>query len=277
MLTSTPTSSEKSHQSTLTSAFTLTRDNGTPVGIDNLIFDNASSPFSLTIDPGADYTADNYTLRISTNLKDLSGNSLREEFVLHFEAHFKENGASDEQAGMTITTGEEDDTIMASAGPDYVSAGNGNDVISAGSGNDNITAGAGNDTIEAGAGNDWIYGGAGADTMIGGADNDTFFYGATSDSSGSQKDIIGDFEANDKIDLSSIISELVVEVHGYAGAVTNPMDLIFLGDNKAMAYLLTTNGNLYIDINGDGAFTTSDMAIQLTGVTTVDNSKNFVW
>ncbi len=36
--------SEGIDQSTLTSAFTLTRDNGTQVGIDNLTFDNASSP-----------------------------------------------------------------------------------------------------------------------------------------------------------------------------------------------------------------------------------------
>ncbi|MEK9702548.1 MAG: Ig-like domain-containing protein, partial [Deltaproteobacteria bacterium] len=78
--------SEAIDQSTLGTAITLKRDNGTQVAIDNLTFDNASSPFSLTIDPGADYTADNYTLRISTALKDLSGNSLREEFVLDFEA-----------------------------------------------------------------------------------------------------------------------------------------------------------------------------------------------
>ena len=78
--------SEGIDQSTLASAFTLTRDNGTSVGIDNLNFDNASSPFSLTIDPGADYTADNYTLRISTDLKDLSGNPLRQPFELKFTA-----------------------------------------------------------------------------------------------------------------------------------------------------------------------------------------------
>ena len=78
--------SEEIDQSTLANAFILTRDNGTQVTITNLTFDNVSSPFTLTIDPSAQYTADNYTLRISKALKDLRGNPLRKDFILQFKA-----------------------------------------------------------------------------------------------------------------------------------------------------------------------------------------------
>ena len=80
------TFSEAVNPSTLNDSITLTRDNGTQVAIDNLNFDNASSPFTLTIDPSAAYTADNYTLDISTALEDLSGNALRKAFQLHYKA-----------------------------------------------------------------------------------------------------------------------------------------------------------------------------------------------
>jgi hypothetical protein len=82
----TVTFSEAVDPSSLSGSITLTRDNGTQVAIDNLTFDNASSPFTLTIDPSAGYTADNYTLNISTDLRDLSGNALQQNFVIQFEA-----------------------------------------------------------------------------------------------------------------------------------------------------------------------------------------------
>jgi len=82
----TVTFSEGIDPSTLNDSITLTRDNGTQVAIDNLTFDNSSSPFTLTIDPSAAYTADNYTLDISTALEDLSGNALRKAFQLHYKA-----------------------------------------------------------------------------------------------------------------------------------------------------------------------------------------------
>ena len=54
------------------------------VAIDSLTFDNASSPFTLTIDPSAEYTADNYTLKIPTALRDLSGNMMQSNFTWCF-------------------------------------------------------------------------------------------------------------------------------------------------------------------------------------------------
>jgi hypothetical protein len=82
----TVTFSEAVDPSSLSGSITLTRDNGTQVAIDSLTFDNASSPFTLTIDPSPEYTADNYTLNISAALRDLSRNALQQNFVLQFEA-----------------------------------------------------------------------------------------------------------------------------------------------------------------------------------------------
>lgn len=87
------------------------------------------------------------------------------------------------------------DTINGDDGKDYINGGTGNDTLSGGNGVDKIVGGTGADTIEGGAGNDNLWGGnwSGDDTA------DTFVF-----KSGTGKDYVHDFEAEqDLIDLSS--------------------------------------------------------------------------
>ena len=62
----------------------------------------------------------------------------------------------------------------------------------------------GNDTLTGGGGDDTLIGGAGADRLTGGAGNDTFRFLDLSESTVSLRDLITDFGAGDKIDLSAI-------------------------------------------------------------------------
>jgi len=103
-------------------------------------------------------------------------------------------------ASMTITTGDEgdsitygrskatvigglgDDTITTGTGDDSITAGDGNDIINVSSGNNTVYSGAGNDAITASNGNDLLDGGDGADTIVGGGGTDTLYGGNGNDS-----------------------------------------------------------------------------------------------
>ena len=76
-----------------------------------------------------------------------------------------------------------------------------------GSGHDDVLGGnAGANALSGAAGNDALTGGAGGDRLTGGAGNDRFIYLAIGDSTvaASTKDVIADFTAGDRIDLSAI-------------------------------------------------------------------------
>ncbi|WP_162270304.1 S8 family serine peptidase [Bordetella ansorpii] len=124
--------------------------------------------------------------------------------------------------GLTINTGDGNDTVFALAGGDRIDAGAGNDRIEmlngsattavdtliGGAGNDTIRAGnngailygddvagtlSGDDTLIGGAGSDTLYGGGGADVLDGGGlGNDTFYGGAGNDTlrGGTGRDIM---------------------------------------------------------------------------------------
>ncbi|MGN6818425.1 MAG: Ig-like domain-containing protein, partial [Sphingomonas sp.] len=76
--------------------------------------------------------------------------------------------------------------------------------VYSGSGNDTLKGGALSDLIWANAGDDHIIGGGGADQLYGCEGNDTFVYTNVSDSTAAATDVIFDYAAGDKIDLSAI-------------------------------------------------------------------------
>lgn len=185
--------------------------------------------------------------------------------------------AADFDAGLTVDlTGNANDvTVTVGDGDNDVTGSNGDDTITTGNGDDTIDGGAGNDTIVAGNGANNITGGAGADTMTGGTDVDTYVFAAVTDSQGVTVDTITNFDAEeDVLDFSAITNGTGLylgEANGY-GAVLTSLSV----SGSAQAVLDTSTNTLYIDIDGSGTLDNADMAIQLTGVTDLDNA-NFVW
>ncbi len=166
----------------------------------------------------------------------------------------------------TVSSGT--NTIYGGSGFDDLDGGTGVDTIFGGSGNDNIFGrgnadtlygGRGDDTIEEGTGADTIIGGMGADTLIGSdvgdpdGDIDTFVFNAMSDSFFGNGDTIVDFEDGiDQIDLSALgVTEANIDLD-----VSSGVDTLVL-----------------IDSNNDG---NDDMAILLTGTTSLDVTKDFI-
>ncbi len=94
-------------------------------------------------------------------------------------------------AGLTLTSGsDDDDSLFGGAGDDGIEGGGGDDRIGGGAGDDVLTGGAGNDAIDGsfgndlisgGDGNDDLFGGRGEDEIAGGAGNDEIFGGRGAD------------------------------------------------------------------------------------------------
>lgn len=179
--------------------------------------------------------------------------------------------------GDTLTGGAGDDTITAS--------GLGNHILAGGGGKDTITGGSGNDTIT---------GGAGADTLTGNGGNDVFEFTLASDSAPSAYDTITDFVAKTATVNGDVLS-FANAAFGGTGASVATFGGVFLANNGSLALaalssntdhavgkvffaLDTSTGTLYVDGagTGSGATTasdgTADMAIVITGLTTIDTN-----
>ena len=114
-------------------------------------------------------------------------------------------------------------------------------------------------------------GGAGADDMTGGAGTDVFVFVTSTDSTMSDADTVRDFTAGiDKLDFSFLSTFYYLgEAKSYDEALarlhpsyTGPDD-VFHSKMSSMAFLDTTSSTLYVDLNGDGALSKEDMAINL--------------
>ena len=153
----------------------------------------------------------------------------------------------------TIYGGSGFDDLDGGSGVDTIFGGSGNDTITGGGSGDTLYGGRGDDDINGDGGADIIVGGMGADTLTGGAGADTFVFNAMSDSFIGNADTIDDFgNGTDQIDLSALdISDLDVSLSTSGGDTT-----------------------VLIDSNGDG---TDDMAILLTGTTSVDVANDFIF
>ncbi len=130
------------------------------------------------------------------------------------------------------------DILVGGGGNDRILGGGGADTLDGGDGNDRILGGRGADTIDGGGGNDRILGGPGRDRLTGGAGRDRFVFRKPSDSRPKSPDVITDFKAGDRIDVS---------------AFANAADVRFRRKGS----------RLEVDRNGDGR---PEFAVVLKGV-----------
>jgi hypothetical protein len=127
-----------------------------------------------------------------------------------------------------------------------------------------LFGGAAADTLTGGANADAIHGNSGADVLRGGGGADTFLYHKSSDSTAGSMDHILDFAAGtDKIDLSKIDANTLVEGNQAFSFIGSNA---FSGSGAGSAGQLRTyqdGGSWFVegDTNGDG---TADLVIQLS-------------
>lgn len=145
---------------------------------------------------------------------------------------------------------------------------NGENEIRGGNASDRLFGRAGDDTLLGEVGTDVLYGNAGQDVMTGGVGNDRFIYFRLSDSRAGapKRDIITDFEAGDRIEISRFDADT-----GTVGnqAFTFIASRGFSNTAGELRFFQNTNGNLTVvrgDVNGDGF---EDFEIQLNGLITL--------
>jgi len=199
------------------------------------------------------------------------------------------NGGTD---GDTLNGDGNNDTLNGEGGDDTLNGGTGNDTLSGGIGADILNGDDGTDTITGGDGNDIITGGVGNDTLTGGAGADKFVYTTAAHSNAvtaAVMDTITDFlsgtdtldftltgtfagvTADDgganvaAMDTTAEIQALYNSTNGSAGGGKR-----FAGGSNASAILATNTDSsvvLIVDVNGNGTFTSADVAIVVTGGT----------
>lgn len=114
-------------------------------------------------------------------------------------------GGSDELNGHsgadTLFGGSGGDKLIGGGGNDQLFGGENNDKLYGGSGTDALFGETGNDYLTGGSGDDLISGGLGSDKLFGGSGADTFLIGL---GESGDRDIVGDFSANDFVDLTAL-------------------------------------------------------------------------
>lgn len=163
-----------------------------------------------------------------------------------------------------VDGGDGNDKLQGRGGDDTLSGGDGIDTVSGGDGDDVLAGGNQDDVIRGGDGEDQITGGKGTDKMSGGAGSDTFVFNAANESkTGTNRDVITDFDASeDMIDLSGIAGGPAWRGLGsFTGTGAPEVKIV---ENSAGQTIVV------VDVNGD---TVADMQIRLNAVTglTEDN------
>ena len=143
---------------------------------------------------------------------------------------------------------------------DIIDVGAGSDSAAGGSGDDTILGGAGGDTLLGEFGIDSIVGGLGRDILFGGAGADLFVFVGVTDSTGTNRDLIKDFEDGlDRIDLRQID----------ANATPGDQAFAFIGSGPFTAAgqvrVITTATTTRIEVSTDGD-TDPEMLILLNGI-----------
>lgn len=129
------------------------------------------------------------------------------------------------------------------------------------------------DTLTGTDGNDVLRGGLGADSLFGGAGGDRFVYRSAADSGvGPARDVIRDWSADDRLDLSLLDGDISTAPH-------DALDFIGAGpatrivDEGAIKYY-HVNGNTYVVASVDGD-SNADFQIEIIGLHTLTAS-NFI-
>ena len=161
-----------------------------------------------------------------------------------------------------ITGGSSNDTMFGGSGNDTLYGGEPPVSPGGGSGSDTIYGGSGDDTIYGQDSSDLITGGYGADTLNGGTGDDTFVYLSLLDTG----DTITDFEGaglagGDAINLSAIdaIPGGVNDTFAFGGTAATANAVWYSASGG--------NSTVYVDI--DGNTSTAELAINLTGVSSL--------
>jgi Ca2+-binding RTX toxin-like protein len=158
-----------------------------------------------------------------------------------------------------LVGGSGNDRLNGRHGADDLYGQSGADRLAGGSGADLLSGGAGRDKLAGGDGNDVIFGDAGKDILDGGAGSDRFVFDVTDQSRPGHPDLILDFAAGDRIDLSTMDS------HSRSGGKV--LDFIgmsaFSGASGELRYEATAARTaVHADLDGDGS---ADFAISLSG------------
>lgn len=103
---------------------------------------------------------------------------------------FNGANAKPQRVPLQVLGGNDNDTLIGTAGGDYLFGGEGNDSITANDGDDTVKGDVGNDTIVGGKGNDSLEGEIGIDSLTGDDGNDTLIGGA-------DNDVLNGFTGND--------------------------------------------------------------------------------
>lgn len=186
----------------------------------------------------------------------------------------------------SVRGGGNADDMTGSAGFQNLQGGLGNDSLRGGAGgdalwgnvgdnrvnppgftdNDYLDGGAGNDTMRGDAGNDVLLGGQGADRLQGGSGKDVFDYNLLTDSGllAGNRDVISDFAAGDKIDLSGIDANAAVAGNqAFSGTFVSAFTAA--GQLRFDAATNTLFGNTDADA-------TAEFSIVLTGVNALSSA-----
>jgi Ca2+-binding RTX toxin-like protein len=181
-------------------------------------------------------------------------------------------------AGYTLPTDVENLTLMGKNSRSSMQ-GTGNSAsnfITASAGGGTLKGLGGNDTLIGGIRNDKLVGGLGSDSLVGGAGKNVYIYQSAADSNiGNVDHIVGTFDggAADKIQLVSglLASNLNIIAAQSALNLTNTLSAAIaqFSQNKLNVAILTTTTDsktfFAIDIDGDAAFTSNDLLIDMTG------------
>jgi Ca2+-binding RTX toxin-like protein len=170
---------------------------------------------------------------------------------------------NDRLFGYTGSTTVTTNPTTAYTDNDSLDGGAGNDLLRGDFGDDVLLGGLGLDTLEGGTGNDTLNGAAGQDMLTGGAGNDRFVFSALADTSTAAPDLITDFVSGvDRIDLSALDANATL-----AGDQAFTAVIASTASFTAAGQLKLVGGVLYG--NTDANYSTSELAIRLTGVTSV--------
>ncbi|MCG6228523.1 cadherin-like domain-containing protein [Vibrio furnissii] len=158
----------------------------------------------------------------------------------------------------------------------------GDDILNGGAGDDILYGQGGDDTLNGGAGDDILIGGYGNDILTGGDGHDLFVFGgegalnvAVDGQFKNHMDVITDFHAGDKIDLSHMLDEtsyssmedllenIEVTVDG------SELELTIAANNYTQSIVLN-DGAVEFDINSQS--TSADITTLLHDIIKVDNN-----
>jgi Ca2+-binding RTX toxin-like protein len=173
------------------------------------------------------------------------------------------------------------DVLIGNGGDDFLYGEDGLDNLDGGAGNDFLDGGTGADTLNGKAGNDILKGGVGKDTLTGGTEADAFIFerGDTTLNTASY-DRITDFKIaeGDRIDFDFLngslpaidYAELTIATNVFADALSAANATA--GVNHVTFVAGTTDGWVFYDANGDGAFEQSILLVGVNSLAGVDST-----